>query len=348
MTLPSSRITALGPAAAVVLAVLSGCASTRAPAYAERCLDGARPCALSYDFEPSGAAPDPFGKPGGFLVVNEDAALFRWNLAPDAAWDHDHPALVGLMKPALHKVESAASGRCDGTPVFLAASNFMPGRRGPSPERSRVAALVGTMESAPRPLEKVSAAIRALAPEGDFVKVEGIALSTDCHTLYVGLRSRHHGEAEKISREVHPLALDVDWTGTREEAKAQPPFTIDGAGCSGKDEGISDLAALPDGSLLALTSFEETLQPRKSPSDVARGRLSGTLWRRGTDGRVERLACFPGHKPEALAPSADGREVRVIFEDDDYGGRPIQAFAVKVDLKATPALEARQLGNGGP
>ena len=304
----------------------------RPPAYSEGCRDGAHPCAFSYDFEPSGAAIDPFGKPGGYLVVNEDAALFRWNLAPEGAWEHDHPALVALMKPALHKVESATSGRCDGTPVFLAASNFMPGRKGPSPERSRVAVVAGSLEAAPRALEHVSSALRSLSPQGDFAKVEGIALSPDCRTLYVGIRSRHHGEAETISREVHPLALDVDWTGSREEATPQAPFTIDGAGCSGQDEGISDLAALPDGTLLALTSFEETLQGRKMPADVARGTLAGTLWRRSVDGRTERIACFPGHKPEALAPSPDGREVRVIFEDDDYDGRPIQAFAVKVAL----------------
>ena len=50
------------------------------------------------------------------------------------------------------------------------------------------------------------------------------------------------------------------------------------------------------------------------------------------NGAVERLACFPGHKPEAGAVDADETVVRVIAEDDEYGGRPIQAFAVKVPL----------------
>jgi hypothetical protein len=80
------------------------------------------------------------------------------------------------------------------------------------------------------------------------------------------------------------------------------------------------------------SSYERELQPRRTPHEAAQGELSGTLWRRAADGSVSRLACFPGHKPEALVVLPDARSVRVVFEDDEYGGRPIRAFAVAVPL----------------
>ena len=57
-----------------------------------------------------------------------------------------------------------------------------------------------------------------------------------------------------------------------------------------------------------------------------------TCWKRFPDGRTERLACIPGHKPEALAVAPDEKSVRVISEDDDYGGRPIRVTAVHLAL----------------
>lgn len=339
------------------LCLLAACASARPPAYSERCDDAARPCTFSYDFEPSGAAPDVFGRPGSFLVLNEDGAMFRWNLASDAPWDHDHVALVGSVAPALNKVESATSAVCDGRPVLVAAANFMPGRQGRSPARESIAAVVGALDAKPWVLEKTGAAVARLrgryasgktrtSPDvGSIasqtpvtsvdVKVEGLALSSDCRTLYVGVRSYQDPDrGEVFVRDVAAFALDVDWSGTREDATeaAGGFFALTGPTCSGHDEGISDLVALPDGGLLALTSYERELTPRRTPRDVPQGELAGTLWKRGADGRVVRVACFPGHKPEALALMPDAKSVRVVFEDDDYGGRPIPAFAVRVVL----------------
>lgn len=316
--------------------LLSACATAPAavPSYSERCTDPTRPCSLSYDFEPSGAAPDVFSPPGQFLLVNEDGAVFRWNLDPKAVWDHDHVALIGTFAPTLHKVESATSGVCAGTPVFLAASNFMPGRKGNSPPRERVAAMIGAFGGKVRVLEQTSALIRSLSKPESLAKVEGLGLSPDCRTLFVAIRSYTVGKerSERMVREIHTILLDVDWTGEREEASLGPVFTVDGAGCSGGDEGLSGIVALPDGGLLALTSYEKSTHERASPDDVARGELSGTLWKRGADGSTSRLACFPGHKPESLAVMPDGKSARVVFEDDDYDGRPIRAYGVVVPL----------------
>jgi len=317
---------------ALAAALAAACATARPPAYSERCTDGAAPCALSYDFEPSGAAADVFGDKGSFLLLNEDGAFFRWRLGDKSEWDQDHVAFAGTFAPLLHKLESATSAVCNGTPVFLAATNFMPGRKGRDPKRERVAALVGSLNAKPRVLEKVSAAIVSLAAPDAPAKVEGLALSPDCRTLHVGLRSRHPAAGEVTSREVVPLAIDVDWAGEREEVSVGPAVKLEGAGCSGHDEGLSDLAALPDGGLVVATSYEKTFQAREKPEDVPRGELAGSLWRRAPDGAVTRLACFPGHKPEAVAVMPDAKSVRVVFEDDDYDGRPIRAYAVAVPL----------------
>ena len=89
---------------ALVALVATACVTARPPAYSERCTDAAAPCALSYDFEPSGAAPDVFGEPGSFLLLNEDGALFRWKLGEKSEWDQDHVALVGGLGVSLHKL----------------------------------------------------------------------------------------------------------------------------------------------------------------------------------------------------------------------------------------------------
>lgn len=324
--------------AGALLALAAACATPRPAAYHEGCTDPSNPCTLSYDFEPSGVALDVFAPPGApprFLVANEDGALFRWKLGPGDAWDHDNVELVRSLSEVVWKVESAASRVCGGVPVLLVAANFMPGREGPSPLRERVVAIVGRVDAAPRVLARTSAVLGELADleHADRVKVEGLALSADCRTLFVGLRSVQKGGADALREKIYPVSLDVDWLGEREEATAGAPMVlVTPDTCSGHDEGISSLEVLEDGTLLALTSHETERVGKTKPTDVPQGELAGSLWRRRPDGAVDRLACFPGHKPEALAVMPDGRSVRVIAEDDEYGGRPIRAWAVRVDL----------------
>jgi hypothetical protein len=325
------------PAAALL--VLAACITPRAAPYHEACADPANPCTFSYDFEPSGVALDVFAPPEArprFIVANEDAALFRWSLAPADIWDHDNVELVRGLSDVIWKVESAASRVCGGVPVLLVAANFMPGRSGPSPRRERVVAITGRLDAPPRVLEKTSAVVRQLgALEGaDRAKVEGLALSADCRTLYVGLRSvQLKGGGDALREEIYPVSLDIDWAGTGEEASSGAPIVLETPNtCSGRDEGISSLEVLADGTLVVLTSHEVERVAKKAATDVAQGELAGSLWRRRPDGRTQRLACFPGHKPEAVAVMPDERSVRVIAEDDEYGGRPIRAWAVRVDL----------------
>lgn len=324
----------------VVCALLAGCAAVKPPAYSERCNDPGAMCTFSYDFEPSGVARNVFAPPDGkdrFLVVNEDALIFSWSLAPEMAWDHDHVEFARSLGGVVNKVESAASAVCDGVPVLLVAANFMPGRTGREPERERIVALVGSLDASPRVLEQASRIVQEISVlEGAKApKVEGLALSTDCRTLYVGLRSVLLASgADALREEVFPITLDVDWRGTREEATLGKALVLETAlTCSGKDEGISSLEVLADGTLLATTSYENELVAKQAPTDIAQGDLYGSLWRQSPNGTVERLACFPGHKPEALAVNEDGTVARVIAEDDEYAGRPIQAFAVKIPLK---------------
>lgn len=323
----------------LVCCFVVACATPKPPEYSERCTDAARPCAFSYDFEPSGAALDVFADPRdapAWLVVNEDGLLFSWGVAPARAWDHAHVEFARSVADVLTKVESAASAVCDGTPVALVASNFMPGRSGRSPRRERIIALVGQLEAPARVLEKTSAVIAAIAArEGvEASKVEGLALSADCRTLYVGLRSvLEKSGADRLREVIYPVALDIDWKGTREEASLGQPLVLQTPEtCSGADEGISSLEILDDGTLLALTSYELETHARANPEDLPTGILSGSLWRRSPTGMVDRLACFPGHKPEALLVAPDHRSVRVVCEDDEYGGRPISAYAVRVEL----------------
>lgn len=322
-----------------LLVLMAACASTRPAAYSESCRDPGRMCALSYDFEPSGGAVDPFVAADAgpaFLVANEDALVFSWTLARGQEWDHAVVFFARSLTDVLTKVESAASGTCDGQPVFLAASNFMPGRNGRAPERERVVAVVGALDAPARVLEATSRAMGEIArrEQAPAAKLEGLALSADCRTLLVGVRSVGLFGQEAIRTTVYPVALDIDWTGTREEASLGEPVVLPlSATCSGEAEGISSLTLLPDGAWAVTSSFEEELSGKQVPTDVPRGRLAGSLWRRSVDGEVTRLACFPGHKPEVVLPMPDGKAVRVIAEDDEYDGRPIRAFAVGVELK---------------
>lgn len=316
----------------------TACATARPAAYSETCRDPARMCAFSYDFEPSGAATDPFAPADGqprYLVANEDALLFHWTLATGDEWEHATVRFATSLAHVMTKVESAASGVCDGVPVLLAASNFMPGRSGRSPMRERVVAVVGALDAPSRILEVTSQVVASIAArEGqDAAKIEGLALSPDCRTLYVGVRSvGRHGQ-ESMRDKVYPIALDIDWQGTRESATLGEPIVLGTVGtCSGFDEGVSALEVLPDGSLAVLTSFEVERVAKNAPTEVPQGELAGSLWRRSPDGEVSRLACFPGHKPEALVALPDGSGVRVIAEDDEYGGRPMRAWAVGIDF----------------
>jgi hypothetical protein len=321
--------------AVLCLAALSACATTSVP-YSDRCTNPSKPCTLSYDFEPSGAARDVFSKESDhYLLLNEDGLVFSWTLNEKDAWDHDNVTFVRALE-GVQKLESAASAICDGTPVFLAATNFAPGRKGPSPKRQRVAAVVGSIEAPVRILEQTSALISSLAARSGAaaLKIEGLALSQDCRTLYVGVRSTlDKSGAERFVTDIHTINLDVDWKGMRETASLAESTTLKAEPtCSAQAEGISSLEVLRDGSLLALTSFERETRPRNKPEEIATAELSGSMWKRKPDGTVTRLACFPGHKPEALAVSADELVARVIFEDDDYGGRPVPVGAVKVKL----------------
>lgn len=316
---------------------LAACA-TRTPGYSEQCADPARPCTLAYDFEPSGAARDVFAPPEAqpqFLLLNEDGAIFRWQLGPKSEWDQDNVRLVRTLSDVLSKVEGAASAVCDGTPVLLASASFTAGRKGRAPRRERVVAVTGSLEAPVRVLENTSAAILSIAAGAGATqaKIEGLALSADCRTLYVGVRSMTFPAGEREQPAIYPVALDVDWKGTRETATlgAPLPFAITDP-CSGAPEGISSLEVLPDGALLVLSSYEKELAKRVKPADVAQGALAGSLWRRAPDGTLARVACIPGHKPEALAVDPDGRQARVISEDDDYGGRPIGVTAAKVSV----------------
>lgn len=322
-----------------VLALVAACASTRPAAYSESCRDPGRMCALSYDFEPSGGAVDPFASPDArpaFLLANEDALVFSWTVAKGREWDHAAVFFARSLADVLTKVESAASGTCDGHPVFLAASNFMPGRNGRAPERERVVAVVGALDAPARILEATSRAMGEIAQreQAAAAKLEGLALTADCRTLFVGVRSVGLYGKESNRTTVYPIALDIDWAGEREEAALGEPVVLPlSATCSGQQEGLSSLELLPDGAWLVTTSFEEELIGKQVPTDVPRGRLAGSLWRRDVDGQVTRLACFPGHKPEVVVAMPDGASVRVIAEDDEYDGRPMRAFAVGVELE---------------
>lgn len=330
----------------VLLAPLLACA-TRAPPYGEHCSDPGRPCTVSYDFEPSGAARDVFDtRPGAlsFLVVNEDGVVFRWVLDADRPSSHDRVSYARSLHHVVSKVEAATSRVCDGVPVLLVASNFLPGTKEPAPERERVVAVVGSLDAEPRVLGRVSELVRDIGrTEGGRPRVEGLALSSDCRTLYVGLRAVVVGPGDERSvQRMHPIALDVDWRGEREEASAGEGFDLGGlATCSGRVEGLSDLQVLDDGTFVALTSYELETRPAQA-GRPATGVLAGTLWRRPLAGPAERLACLPGHKPEALAVAPDGQSVRVICEDDEYGGRPIGVHAVRVPLGPLAKAGAQQ------
>jgi len=327
-------------ASLVSLPLIAACSTvqpaTRLAPYDESCRNPQRPCTLSYDFEPSGAAPDPFGQPGQVLLANEDGLVFRWDLRASEPWLHDHVDFAFHAVGRIDKVEALASARCDGHPVVLMASNFMPGHRGRNPLKERVLAIVDTPGNA-RVLEGLTREIARLAEPEELVKLEGLALSADCRTAYVGIRSRSPVASqgaqgsERFVREVHAFALEVDWGGTVDDARPSGIVQIDGEGCSGQPEGISDVVSLPDGGLVVLTSYEKEITPPR-PSSGPIGELSGSLWHRDADGHTQRIACFPGHKPEAVALAPDGRSVRVVMEDDDYGGRPIASFAVTVPL----------------
>ena len=108
----------------------------------------------------------------------------------------------------------------------------------------------------PRVLEETSAVVRGLAErEGaDHVKVEGLALSEDCRTLYVGLRSVQKDKVDTTRRSIFPIALDIDWSGTAEKAQLGTPFELAvGSTCSGFEEGVSGLEVQPDGTLYVTT-----------------------------------------------------------------------------------------------
>lgn len=342
---------------ALLALLLAGCATARPhtsqvedsngralpyldPSRGERCRDPSRPCSLSYDFEPSGAAIDVFASADQqprLLVLNEDGLLFHWSISPKTPWDHDNVTFARSLDHVLRKGESATSAVCDGVPVVLVASNFMPGRSGPHPFRERVVALAGSLDAEPRVLHRLSTAIRQVAErEGvAWAKVEGIALADDCRTLHVGFRSFHDEELtqEDFVDLVHTFDLDIDWVGDREKVEHRDSHRIGWSDtCSGHEEGISELEAHPDGSLLVLSSYERETRPRNRPEDAPEGELGGSLWRVRGQGEPERIACFPGHKPEALVVLPDGKSVRVLMEDDDYGGRPIRAYGVAVEL----------------
>jgi hypothetical protein len=303
-------------------------APSRSEPYHERCADPRHPCSLSYDFEPSGLAGDVFGGPStdtslAVWVVNEDGALFRWNLAPTDAWEHDHVDLIRLLGPAIDKVEALASASCPTGPRLLAAANFAPGRRGRSEAREHVVSVDGDPQGPVRVLRRTSEFVRSLGAQ-----IEALALTPDCAALVVGARMFLSPGGERLTATAWRLPLAAD--GDLDDPTSVERLDLSAPTCSGEPEGLSSLDLGPDGTWWWTTSAETVLHVAQGPRDAWQGRLSGSLFRQRPGAVIERVRCFEGHKPEGVVALSDG-SVRVVFEDDTYGGRPVRASAVRVD-----------------
>jgi len=135
--------------------------------------------------------------------------------------------------------------------------------------------------------------------------IEGIAYRDA--SLFIGLKSPLAGGVAATLYEFHDPLPRMARGLSILKRYAELHLTVRGP--SGEvPQGISDIAFLPDGSLIACANA-----PKGAASDGG-----GAVWRlrAGPQGfaRPELLKRFPGLKPEGVAPSPDGRSLVVVFD----------------------------------
>ncbi len=148
--------------------------------------------------------------------------------------------------------------------------------------------------------------IARLDPNGS-LDIEGLAYRQGA--LFVGLKSPLTvGGAATI------LRLDQAVEAVRSGRIAPGSLTrlrvasLDASRPSGAiHRGISDLLALPDGSMVVLAN-----SPKGLPSDGG----GAMFWLRPGTGPASLMHEYPGLKPEGVTVSADGKELVLVFDND--------------------------------
>jgi len=256
-----------------------------------------------------------------YLIVSDDTGPADdhhrpWLLAMsrDGAFDEAPVPLTGL--DALNDAEAIAAGPDD---TFFIATSHSPNKRGHTGGARRMllsARLDGRALRVTGRVDLTTARdeagrglleIAGLPPAGR-LDIEGIA-SVKGGALLIGLKSpltaagsavilRLASAAETLQRGAIPAGAVTK--------VAEVP--LDG-GAGGARRGISDLMALPDGSLIVLANA-----PKQLPSDGG----GAAFWiAPGDPGPPRQLRRFEGLRPEGVTLSPDGGSLVVVFDTHD-------------------------------
>jgi hypothetical protein len=273
----------------------------------------------SATLEPSGlvwAAPL-----GRYLVVSDDTGPADdhhrpWLLAMSGVgvFDEMPVPIQGLRR--LDDAESICAGP-EGT--FFLATSHSANREGKTQASRRMLLLLGLDGRALRVLGRVDLTTARDPQGGSLVDIAGVAaggrLDIEALTyrdgaLLVGLKSPLTAQGEAVI-----LRLEAPAATLRKGAIPAGAVTRLGAVAlhdpgRGVARGISDMTALPDGSLIVLAN-----SPKGMPSDDG-----GAMYRlgKGVSGPVL-LRAFPHLKPEGVTVADGGRALLLVF---DNGHRP--------------------------
>jgi hypothetical protein len=257
-----------------------------------------------------------------YLLVSDDSGLrekgsnhepILLGLGPDGALDKTTIPIRGVRK--LNDPESICAGP-DGT-LFVVTSHS-PNREGRTPAPRRQLLQLKPDKGAMRVVAsldltniKGDGSLLSLVdlPTDGVLDIEAVTYHDDA--LFVGFKSPLTSQGQAVIARIRkPLAA---LRAGRVEAKAverflAAPLCVDEKGqrvC----QGISDMAFLPDGSLVLTANA-----PKGGPKDHG-----GALWHLSKP--VEKatpvmLRRFPGLKPEGVTLAANGRALVVVFDTD--------------------------------
>lgn len=246
-----------------------------------------------------------------FLLVSDDTGdkaqgtnHAPWLFTMDAAGALDPEPLPILGIDKLNDAEALSPGP-DGT-LFLTTSHSRDRKGRVKPERRRLyhLALEGRALRVIGALD-LAAGAAAIIP-GD-LDIEGLAYRDGA--LYVGLKAplSERGEAQILRvRDPLPALRAGVLPPAQVERFTTVSLTVPGPGGAPVAEGISDLCALPDGSLALLAN-----SPKGAPTDGG-----GALYHLPPGGPARLVRRFPGLKPEGVTLDEQGRGLVLFFDTD--------------------------------
>lgn len=263
-----------------------------------------------------------------YLVVSDDTGLedSRTNHAPfvlamsaDGRLDDAPVPIVGL--DALNDAESICAGPLG---TFFLLTSHSPNRQGRT-KRARRQLLHLDLDLVGRSLKVRGQAdltqlqggrlLARAGPTGE-LPLDLEAVSYRDGALYVGLKSPLSSKGEGLILRIDDAVAQLAKGRVRAASVSRwaALALCPEAAC----EGVSDLAWLPDGSLLLVANA-----PKGGPADGG-----GSLWRFKPGGEPELLRRFPGLKPEGVTLSA---KPSVVIVFDGHGEAPLW-----LELKVPP------------